>query len=149
MHVQRLPAPIVLITPSGEDSLLVYTYENVLYHYVISVADAAVTLVQVGQIALHGIIRAPPRVRALSWILPEDQIRKVRGTSILSSTDKYQIMAIHRKMWQSPPYSFLLMASSSCSSLQQRRAVNSNTRCASLPRMSRRMRSCEITPRSL
>ena len=76
MHTQKLPAPIVLIAPSGEDSLLVYTYENILYHYVISVSDASVKLVQVGQIALHGIIRAPTRVRALSWILPEDQIRK-------------------------------------------------------------------------
>ncbi|CAN9168548.1 unnamed protein product [Alternaria alternata] len=74
MHTQKLPAPIVLIAPSGEDSLLVYTYENILYHYVISVSDASVKLVQVGQIALHGIIRAPTRVRALSWILPEDQI---------------------------------------------------------------------------
>lgn len=79
MHVEKLPTPIVLIAPSGEDSLLVYTYENVLYHYVISVADASVKLIQVGQIALHGIIRAPPRVRALSWILPEDQI----GESLL------------------------------------------------------------------
>lgn len=75
MHVEQLPAPIVLIAPSGEDSLLVYTYDNILYHYVISVSNATVKLVQVGQIALHGIIRAPPRVRALSWILPEDQIR--------------------------------------------------------------------------
>lgn len=75
MHTQRLPSPIVLLAPSGEDSLLVYTYENILYHYVINVTDGSVTLVQVGQIALHGIIRAPPRVRALSWILPEDQIR--------------------------------------------------------------------------
>ncbi|PVH96417.1 RIC1-domain-containing protein [Periconia macrospinosa] len=74
MHVQQLPSPIVLIASSGEDSLLVYTYDNILYHYVINVANATVTLVQVGQIALHGIIRAPPRVRALSWILPEDQI---------------------------------------------------------------------------
>ncbi|KAL5462455.1 hypothetical protein PMIN06_001603 [Paraphaeosphaeria minitans] len=74
MHIQHLPAPIVLIAPSGEDSLLVYTYENILYHYVIGVTNATVTLVQVGQIALHGIIRAPPRVRALSWILPEEQI---------------------------------------------------------------------------
>jgi hypothetical protein len=76
MHAQRLPAPIVLIAPSGEDSLLVYTYENILYHYVMSVSDATVNLIQVGQIALHGIIRAPTRVRALSWILPEDQIRR-------------------------------------------------------------------------
>ncbi|KAF2204619.1 RIC1-domain-containing protein [Delitschia confertaspora ATCC 74209] len=74
MHVEALPAPIVLIAPSGEDSLLVYTYDNILYHYIISVANASVKLVQVGQIALHGIIRAPPRVRALSWILPEEQI---------------------------------------------------------------------------
>ena len=28
MHVQQLPTPIVLIAPSGEDSLLVYTYDN-------------------------------------------------------------------------------------------------------------------------
>ncbi|CAI6246346.1 unnamed protein product [Periconia digitata] len=74
MHIQQLPSPIVLIASSGEDSLLVYTYDNILYHYVINVTNATVTLVQVGQIALHGIIRAPPRVRALSWILPEDQI---------------------------------------------------------------------------
>lgn len=83
MHVQRLPAPIVLISPSGEDSLLVYTYENVLHHYVISVADASVKLVQVGHIALNGIIRAPPRVRALSWILPEDQMRKLEQSMVV------------------------------------------------------------------
>jgi hypothetical protein len=76
MHVQPLPAPIVLIAPSGEDSLLVYTYDNILYHYIIDVTNGRVKLVQVGQIALHGIIRAPPRVRALSWILPEHQMRK-------------------------------------------------------------------------
>ncbi|KAF2276048.1 RIC1-domain-containing protein [Westerdykella ornata] len=74
MHIQNLPAPIVLIAPSGEDSLLVYTYDNILYHYIIDVTNARVRLVQVGQIALHGIIRAPPRVRALSWILPEHQM---------------------------------------------------------------------------
>jgi hypothetical protein len=79
MHIEQLPAPIVLIAPSGEDSLLVYTHDNILYHYIIDIANAAVKLVQVGQIALHGIIRAPPRVRALSWILPEDQIR---GSSV-------------------------------------------------------------------
>ncbi|OMP88291.1 Protein RIC1-like protein [Diplodia seriata] len=74
MHKERLPAPIVLVAPSGDDSLLVYTYENILYHYIINVANSSVRIMQVGQIALHGIIRAPPRVRALSWILPEDQL---------------------------------------------------------------------------
>ena len=58
---------------SGEDSLLVYTYENVLLHYIFVSSNKTVRLAQVGQIAFHGIIRAPPRVRAISWILPEEQ----------------------------------------------------------------------------
>ncbi|KAF2813390.1 RIC1-domain-containing protein [Mytilinidion resinicola] len=74
MHVEHLPDPIVLMVSSGEDSLLVYTHDNVLYHYIISVANAAVKLVQVGQITLNGVIRSPARVRALSWILPEEQL---------------------------------------------------------------------------
>ena len=74
MHVQNVAAPVVHLAPSGDDSLLVYTYENHLHHYVINATHGSVKLVLVGQIELHGIIRAPPRVRALSWILPEDQL---------------------------------------------------------------------------
>ncbi|KAB8291289.1 hypothetical protein EYC80_009975 [Monilinia laxa] len=73
-HVEYLPAPVVLIAPSGEDSLLVYTYDNLLYHYVFATTNGVVKLVQVGQIAFHGIVRSPARVRGLSWILPDDQI---------------------------------------------------------------------------
>jgi hypothetical protein len=74
LHVQALPAPVVLIAPSGEDSLLVYTYDNLLYHYVFATTPTTVNLVQVGQIAFHGIVRSPARVRGLSWILPDDQL---------------------------------------------------------------------------
>jgi RAB6A-GEF complex partner protein 1 len=74
MHIQDVSAPIVHLAPSGEDSLLVYTYENHLYHFIINASNASIRLVPVGQIALSGIIRAPARVRALSWILPEDQL---------------------------------------------------------------------------
>ena len=74
MHVEHLPAPIILLSPSGEDSLLVYTYDNQLYHFIISATSSAVKLIQVGQIGFHGIIRAPARVRALSWVLPEEQL---------------------------------------------------------------------------
>jgi RAB6A-GEF complex partner protein 1 len=77
MHVQHVSAPIVHLGSSGEDSLLVYTYENHLYHFIITAADSNINLVLVGQIALNGIIRAPRRVRALSWILPEDQLGKL------------------------------------------------------------------------
>lgn len=74
LHVQVLPAPVVLITPSGDDSLLVYTYDNLLYHYIFTATSRTVKLVQVGQIAFHGIVRSPARVRGLSWILPDDQL---------------------------------------------------------------------------
>jgi hypothetical protein len=74
VHVEQIESPVVMLTATGADSLLVYTYDNVLLHYVINVNTSSVKLVRVGQIALNGIIRAPPRVRALSWILPEEQL---------------------------------------------------------------------------
>ncbi|KIW06728.1 uncharacterized protein PV09_02422 [Verruconis gallopava] len=74
MHVEQLDSAVVIIAPSGSDSLLVYTYSNLLLHYIITANNSSVKLLQVGQIALNGIIRAPPRVRALSWILPEEQL---------------------------------------------------------------------------
>ncbi|KAI0595004.1 RIC1-domain-containing protein [Biscogniauxia sp. FL1348] len=74
MFTQQMPAPIVLITPSGEDSLLVYTYDNLLYHFIFAPVSGAIRPIQVGQIAFHGIVRSPARVRGLSWILPESQL---------------------------------------------------------------------------
>ncbi|KID99370.1 DUF1339 domain protein, partial [Metarhizium majus ARSEF 297] len=71
---QQIPAPVVLVTTSGEDSLLVYTYENILYHFIFTPWADSVRLVQAGQIAFHGIVRSPARVRGLSWILPESQM---------------------------------------------------------------------------
>ena len=76
-HVQfteDLAAPAVYCTVSGADSLLVYTYDNTLLHFIVIPTSSSIRLVQVGQIGFHGIIRAPPRVRAISWILPEDQL---------------------------------------------------------------------------
>lgn len=74
LHTETLPAPMVLIVPSGEDSLLVYTYDNILYHYIFMKVKENLKLVQVGQIAFHGIVRSPARVRGLSWILPDDEL---------------------------------------------------------------------------
>lgn len=74
VHVEELAAPALLITMSGSDSLLVYTHDNILMHFIMTTSGNSVKLVQVGQIGFHGIIRAPPRVRAISWILPEYQL---------------------------------------------------------------------------
>ena len=71
---QQMAAPVVLITSTGEDSLLVYTYDNLLYHYIFSPAAGSIRLIEVGHIAFHGIVRSPARVRGLGWILPEHQL---------------------------------------------------------------------------
>ena len=75
LHVERLSSPVVHLAASGEDSLLVYTYENILYHYIVTATSHAVKLAHVGQIAFHGIVRAPARVRAVSWVLPDKQLQ--------------------------------------------------------------------------
>ncbi|KAK5946968.1 WD40 repeat protein [Knufia obscura] len=75
LHAESFPMPIAFIGPSGEDSLLVYTYENVLYHFIVNITERGAQLLQVGQIAFHGVVRAPSRVRSVSWILPENQLR--------------------------------------------------------------------------
>jgi RAB6A-GEF complex partner protein 1 len=75
LFTEAFTMPIVFIGPSGEDSLLVYTYENILYHYVLNISGRGAQLVQVGQIAFHGVVRAPSRVRSVSWVLPDRQMR--------------------------------------------------------------------------
>ncbi|KAI9722813.1 MAG: hypothetical protein M1828_004509 [Chrysothrix sp. TS-e1954] len=75
MHVEQLSAPVFHMGPSGEDSILVYSHENMLDHYIMVAQKKSVRLVKVGQIGLHGIIRAPARVRSMSWIVPEHQLQ--------------------------------------------------------------------------
>ncbi|KAL1883885.1 hypothetical protein VTK73DRAFT_7673 [Phialemonium thermophilum] len=74
VFVQKMSAPVVLVAPSGEDSLLVYTHDNLLCHFVFASASGSMKIIQVGQIAFHGIVRSPARVRGLSWLLPESQV---------------------------------------------------------------------------
>ncbi|KAL2137088.1 hypothetical protein VTI74DRAFT_9694 [Chaetomium olivicolor] len=73
-YIQQMVAPVVLMTSTGEDSLLVYTYDNLLYHYIFAPVSGSIQLIEVGHIAFHGIVRSPARVRGLSWILPEHQL---------------------------------------------------------------------------
>lgn len=80
LHTEDLQSPVVHLATVGEDSLLVYTYENILFHYIFTPTASSVKLAQVGQIAFHGIIRAPPRVRAITWVLPDEQ----RGRSTVT-----------------------------------------------------------------
>lgn len=75
-YTQQMATPVVLVTSTGEDSLLVYTYDNLLYHYIFAPMSGAIKLIEVGHIAFHGIVRSPARVRGLSWILPDHQLHE-------------------------------------------------------------------------
>ncbi|RMZ85841.1 hypothetical protein DV737_g404, partial [Chaetothyriales sp. CBS 132003] len=75
VHAEPFSKPIAFVGPSGDDSLLVYTHENILYHYIIDASEQRPQLVQVGQMALHGVVRAPGRVRSVSWVVAESQLR--------------------------------------------------------------------------
>ncbi|KAK9476229.1 RIC1-domain-containing protein [Lipomyces japonicus] len=74
LHVQQISSSIILMSLVG-DSLLVYTYNNTLYQFVIYSNTFQVGLELVGQISFSGIVHAPARVRAINWILPVDQAK--------------------------------------------------------------------------
>ncbi|KAK6335441.1 hypothetical protein TWF696_002217 [Orbilia brochopaga] len=76
LHVETLPSPVVLVTLTGDDGLLAYTHDNVLYHFIFTTTKDTVLLRLVGQITFHGIVRAPARVRSISWVLPEEQLHE-------------------------------------------------------------------------
>ncbi|KAL8770107.1 MAG: hypothetical protein Q9209_004145 [Squamulea sp. 1 TL-2023] len=103
LHVQQLPSAAVTMSLTGQDSLLVYTHDNILYHFIINAYDASVVLIQKGHLGLNGIIRAPARVRAMTWILPDFQLRDgdplqdVAHASVLFLVDA-KLVLLHSSM---------------------------------------------------
>ncbi|KIR54632.1 hypothetical protein I315_02510 [Cryptococcus gattii Ru294] len=72
LHSQTLPSPVLVMTLL-ENSLLVYTADNMLYHFLILPSQSSIKLHLCGSISFRGIIEVPTRVRALSWLIPEAQ----------------------------------------------------------------------------
>ncbi|ORY32121.1 RIC1-domain-containing protein [Naematelia encephala] len=72
LHAQNIPSP-VLVMSLLDNSLLVYTADNTLYHFLILPTKDAIRLHLCGSISFVGIVRVPSRVRALSWLLPSAQ----------------------------------------------------------------------------
>ena len=78
---QSLPSPI-LVMSLLDNSLLVYTADNTLYHFLILPSKDTVRLHLCGSISFMGIVQVPSRVRALSWLIPQAQ----KGESEFSCT---------------------------------------------------------------
>lgn len=64
-----------------DNSLLVYTSDNTLYHFLVIPTKDTIKLHLCGSISFQGILQVPSRVRALSWMIPQAQ----KGVSLCSS----------------------------------------------------------------
>ncbi|KZV74702.1 RIC1-domain-containing protein [Peniophora sp. CONT] len=72
LHREMLSAPAVLMA-LVDNSLLVYTADNVLTHYLVVPTEASIALRMCGSIGFEGVIAHPAAVRALSWMIPSAQ----------------------------------------------------------------------------
>ncbi|KAI0639098.1 RIC1-domain-containing protein [Trametes polyzona] len=72
LHREMVPSPVVILS-LVDNSLLVYTADNTLYHYLIIPTADTIKLHLCGSITFDGVIAAPNAVRALSWMIPSAQ----------------------------------------------------------------------------
>ncbi|KAI0359068.1 RIC1-domain-containing protein [Trametes cingulata] len=72
LHREMVPSPVVILS-LVDNSLLVYTAENSLYHYLIIPTADTIKLHLCGSITFDGVIGVPSAVRALSWMIPSAQ----------------------------------------------------------------------------
>ncbi|KAF9270574.1 RIC1-domain-containing protein [Marasmius fiardii PR-910] len=72
VHREVLSAPVVVLS-LVDNSLLVYTTDNSLHHYLIVPTAETIKLHLCGTISFEGVIVAPSAVRMLSWMVPTAQ----------------------------------------------------------------------------
>ncbi len=75
LHREILPAPVVILS-IVDNSLLVYTADNTLHHYLIVPTADSIKLHLCGSISFAGVISSPGSVRMLSWMIPTVQKRE-------------------------------------------------------------------------
>ncbi|PBL00950.1 RIC1-domain-containing protein [Armillaria gallica] len=72
LHRETLSTPVIVLS-LVDNSLLVYTADNALFHYLIVPTEDTIKLHLCGSITFNGIIAAPGAVRMLSWMIPSAQ----------------------------------------------------------------------------
>ncbi|KAH9895558.1 RIC1-domain-containing protein [Epithele typhae] len=72
LHREMMTCPIVILS-LVDNSLLVYTADNTLHHYLIVPTADSIRLHLCGSITFDGVIAVPNAVRALSWMIPAAQ----------------------------------------------------------------------------
>ena len=69
-----MSAPVVILS-IVDNSLLAYTADNTLHHYLVVPTADTIKLHVCGSITFSGIISAPSAVTMLSWMIPTAQKR--------------------------------------------------------------------------
>ncbi|KIJ68689.1 hypothetical protein HYDPIDRAFT_179745 [Hydnomerulius pinastri MD-312] len=72
LHREMIASPVIILS-LVDNSLLVYTADNMLSHYLIVPTTDSIKLHMCGSITFNGIIAAPSAVRVLSWMIPSAQ----------------------------------------------------------------------------
>ncbi|KAK7468553.1 WD40 repeat protein [Stygiomarasmius scandens] len=72
LHREVMPAPVVILS-LVDNTLLVYSADNTLSHFLIVPTPDTIKLHLCGSITFNGIIAAPSAVRMLSWMIPTAQ----------------------------------------------------------------------------
>ncbi|KAI0067916.1 RIC1-domain-containing protein [Artomyces pyxidatus] len=72
LHRELLSSPVAVLS-LVDNSLLVYTLDNTLLHYLIVPTEDTIKLHLCGSITFEGIIANPNAVRVLSWMIPTAQ----------------------------------------------------------------------------
>ncbi|EGO02717.1 hypothetical protein SERLA73DRAFT_119756 [Serpula lacrymans var. lacrymans S7.3] len=72
LHRETVSSAVVILS-LVDNSLLAYTADNMLTHYLIVPTDDTIKLHLCGSISFNGIIAAPSAVRVLSWMIPSAQ----------------------------------------------------------------------------
>lgn len=75
LYTEKLPSEVILTT-LFDNSLLVYTADNTLYHFLIAITTHEIKLTLCGSIAFDGVVGEPARVRGMSWLIPHSQQRE-------------------------------------------------------------------------
>lgn len=74
LHREVMAAPVVILS-LVDNSLLVYSADNTLSHFLIVPTADTIKLHLCGSITFNGIIAVPSAVRMLSWMIPTAQKR--------------------------------------------------------------------------
>jgi hypothetical protein len=76
LYREHLTAFVVVLS-LVDNSLLVYTADNTIHHFLILTTHDAVKLRLCGSISFDGIVGQPNAVRGLSWMIPNAQKGKL------------------------------------------------------------------------